>query len=110
MTNTGWKKSKTAKTCNVFPTVWAAIYGCKGEKTNTWRYGVFNMGRQSVEYACPTCQAAKDAIETMNHAERVEHLHAVQKAAGVEDYRTAIAKVINGVPTILPGSWYRHGD
>lgn len=99
--NNGWKKSKVAKRCNVFPTVWAAMYGCKGEHTAAWRYTVGAFGHRVAEYACPTCQAAKAKIEAMNHAERVAHLNEIQAANGVADYRIARAKLVDGVPTLV---------
>jgi hypothetical protein len=99
--NHGWRKGKTARKCNRYPTVWAAIYGCKGEKTTTWRYTVGSFGHRVAEYACPCCQAVSDAHDKMNHAERQEALTQAQELAGVADYRTARAKVINGVPTLL---------
>ena len=106
MTNqNGWKRSKTAKRCNVFPTVWAAIYGCKGEMTHSWRYTIGHFGRRVPEYACPTCQAASAKTDGakgfVNRAEYARLLREAQDAAGVEDYRTAHAVRINGVPTLV---------
>jgi len=101
MTTTEWKKSKSTKRCNVFPTVWAAIYGCKGEQTHTWRYTTGNFGRREAEYACPTCLAAKLATESLVGKARQDALQAAQEAAGVEDYRTARVKLVAGVPTLV---------
>lgn len=105
MSNAGWKKSKATKRCNVFPSVWAAIFGCKGEQTHTWRYTVGHFGHRVAEYACPTCQAAKDKFEALKGFTRNEEYQRLcreaQDAAGVEDYRLADVRIINGVPTIV---------
>ncbi len=99
-----WKHSKATKRCNVFPTVWAAIYGCKGEQTHTWRYTIGHFGRRVPEYACPTCQAAADKTDaTKGLAGRAEYqrlLREAQDAAGVKDYRTANVRIVAGVPTV----------
>lgn len=96
----GWKRGTTAKKCNVFPTVWAAIVGCKGERVTTWRYTVGNFGHRVAEYACPTCKGLKDHFDSLTPADRQDALAFAQKAAGVEDYRTARVALVNGVPTL----------
>ena len=97
----GWKRGKTARKCSVFPTVWAAIVGCKGERSNLWRYYTNGSFGQAAEYACPTCKAMKDHLESLTPADRQDALAYAQKAAGIEDYRTARARMINGIPTLL---------
>lgn len=98
---TSWKRSAKTRRCNLYPTVWAAMYGCKGEQTHAWRYGLFHMGVQQIEYACPTCQAAKAASDAMSPAERIAHLNALQEANGVADYRSQKTTRIKGVPTLV---------
>jgi hypothetical protein len=83
-----WKTTKTAKTCNTFPSVWAAILGCTG-KGAAWRYTVGHFGRRDVEYACPICRAAKDRLDALQGPALQEALTALQAAAGVADYRLA---------------------
>lgn len=97
----GWKLSAKPRRCNLYPTVWAAMYGCKGEQTRAWRYGVYNLGVQHVQYACATCQAADALTAAMNHKERQAHLNAIQEANGVADYRYQKTTRINGVPTLV---------
>ncbi len=96
-----WKTTTKTKQCNVFPLVWAAIYGCKGEQTGTWRYTIGNFGRREVEYARPTCRAAKEKLEAASHSGYQQLLSDAQADAGVSDYRTARVKRINGVPTLV---------
>ena len=97
----GWKQGGKAHKCTAFPTVWAAIYGCKGERSNIWRYTVGHFGKRVAEYACPTCAAQRTHSDSLRGAERQEEMRAAQDAAGVEDYRTADVRIINGVPTIV---------
>lgn len=107
MTNTkdGWNKGTKAHRCNIFPTVWAAIYGCKGERVTSWRYTIGNFGKRVPEYACETCKAAKaqtDAVKGINDRSEYQRLlREAQDAAGVEDYRLCDARLVNGVPTIV---------
>lgn len=97
----GWNRGKVAKRCNKYPTVWAAMYGCKGEKTTAWRYTVGAFGHRVAEYACPTCQAADALTAAMNHPEQQAHLNALHVANGVADYRYQKSMRINGVPTLV---------
>ncbi len=97
----GWRNGSKARRCNRFPTVWAAIYGCKGERTTAWRYTVGNFGHRVAEYACPTCQAADAATAQLVGPARQDALEAAQRAAGVEDYRSQRVSRINGVPTLI---------
>ncbi len=99
--NNGWRRGKTAHKCNVFPAVWAAIYGCKGEKSTTWRYTVGSFGRRVPEYACETCRAAKDKTDAAIGVEYQRLLREAQDAAGVADYRTARVRLVNGVPMLI---------
>lgn len=101
MNNANWKTTKAVKKCNAFPMVWAAIYGCTGEQTGTWRYSVGSFGRREVDYACPVCKAAKDLLDAASHSEYQRLLTEAQAKAGVQDYRTARVKLVNGVPTIV---------
>jgi hypothetical protein len=102
----GWRTGSKAHKCNTFPTVWAAIYGCKGERVVTWRYTIGNFGRRVPEYACETCQAALARSEACGNdrAAYAAELERAQAAAGIEDYRTARFGLVDGVPTLLGGS------
>jgi hypothetical protein len=98
--NSRWRTASKPRRCTVFPTVWAAIVGCTGSGRE-WRYHMTGCFGERPEFACPTCRAAKDRFEAMNAAELQDALHAAQAAAGVENYRYARAKVIDGVPRLL---------
>ena len=97
----GWKQGGKAHKCNVFPSVWAAIFGCKGERVTTWRYTVGHFGKRVPEYACPGCLAQKTRLDGLRGQAHQDALAEAQAAAGVEDYRLADARIINGVPTIV---------
>lgn len=86
MTNRTNKTNTTKiKTCNVFPRVWAAIYGCEG-RGEFWRRDF--DGREVYEvYACPGCRAIKSVTECFSTAAIQAHLHEAQDLAGVENYR-----------------------
>ncbi len=99
-----WKTTKQTKQCNVFPLVWAAIFGCKGEQTGTWRYTIGHFGKRDVEYACPTCREIKDHEATLSRSDLQQFLTDAQADAGVADYRTASVKRIKGVPTLEGGA------
>ncbi len=103
MKNNGWKTTKQVKQCNAYPLVWAAIFGCKGERTGTWRYTIGAFGRRDVEYACPTCRAARDIGDALIGQAHQKYLTDAQAAAGVEDYRTVGVKRVDGVPTLMLG-------
>jgi hypothetical protein len=94
-----WKTAKASKSCNVFPSVWAAIVGCTG-KGNAWRYGIGHFGRQCVEYACPTCRAATERLDALVGPAHQTALRALQDAAGVADYRLAEVIVVGGRPVL----------
>lgn len=96
---TAWKTAKSARACNIFPAVWAAIVGCTG-KGKAWRYGIGHFGRTSVEYACPVCRDAKDRSDALVGPAHQEHLTALQAAAGVADYRVAEVEWIDGRPVL----------
>jgi hypothetical protein len=96
-----WRAAKTPRRCNALPTVWAAIYGCRGELGRVWRHVPGHFGRRTVQHACATCRAAIDASESLAAPARQEHLRDAQTRAGVSDYRTARVTRIGGVPTIL---------
>jgi len=96
-----WKTGKVAHKCNIFPTVWAAIYRCKGERVTTWRYGIGHFGRRVPEYACPTCKAAWESTDKLRGQAYADALRAAQDAAGVEDYRECKVRLVAGVPTIV---------
>lgn len=94
-----WKTTKTTKTCNTFPAVWAAIHGCTG-KGAAWRYTIGHFGRRDAEYACPTCRAAQERLDALQGPAHQEALRALQDAAGVADYRTAEVELIGGRPVL----------
>lgn len=101
----GWHKGTKAHKCNVFPTVWAAIFGCQGERVTVWRYTVGHFGKRVAEYACPTCLAHKTRLDNLrglvNRQAHEDALAEAQAAAGVEDYRLCDVRLVNGVPTIV---------
>lgn len=99
MTTKSWMVGKVAKRCTAFPDVWGAIVGCTG-RGNAWRYTVGHFGRQTVEYACPTCQAAKERLDALDHAAHQKALRELQDAAGVADYRVAETVRRNGRPVL----------
>jgi len=94
-----WKTARAAKPCNTYPDVWAAIYGCTGKGT-AWRHTTGHFGRAAVEFACPTCRAARDAAAQLDNAALAAHLRAAQDRAGVADYRTAEVEVRDGRPVL----------
>ena len=96
---TAWKTTKTAKTCNTFPHVWAAIVGCTG-KGSAWRYTTSHFGRRDVEYACPICRAAQERLEALSTPAHQDALRALQDAAGVADYRVAEVAWLGGRPVL----------
>ncbi len=95
----GWKTGKVTKACNTFPDVWAAIVGCTG-KGKSWRYTVGHFGRQTAEYACDTCKAAKSRLDALVGPAHTAELARLRTAAGVEDYRTAEVVRRNGRPVL----------
>jgi hypothetical protein len=90
---------KVAKRCTTFPDVWAAIVGCTG-RGSAWRYTVGHFGRRTVEYACPTCQAARERLDGLvgpaHHAALLE----LSETAGVADYRIAEVVRRDGRPVL----------
>jgi hypothetical protein len=95
-----WRTSAKTHRCTVFPTVWAAIVGCTGSG-RAWRYHIAGSFGRRPEFACPTCKAAKDRFEAMSAPELQEALLKAQADAGIENYRYARARVIDGVPRLL---------
>ncbi len=94
-----WKTTKTAKPCNTFPAVWAAIVGCTGSGT-AWRYSEGHFGSRSAEYACPVCKAAQSRLDALVGDAHQDALRALQDAAGGADYRTADVEWIGGRPVL----------
>jgi hypothetical protein len=98
--NSRWRTASKPRRCTVFPTVWAAIVGCTGSGRD-WRYYIAGSFGRRPEFACPTCREAKDRFDALIGPAHQQALLEAQAAAGVEDYRTARAKVIDGVPRLL---------
>lgn len=96
----GWNKGSKSSRCNVFSTVWAAMYGCTGSG-NMWRYSVGSFGHRRVEYACPHCLAAEQKTSAMNAPELQAFLGATSVTAGVDNYRYQPAKWIDGRPQLV---------
>lgn len=96
---TRWTKGKTEKTCNTFPRVWAAIVGCTG-KGRSWRRTTGHFGGETVEHACPTCEAARDRLAALVGPALQAELARLQAAAGVEDYRIAETRIVAGRPVL----------
>ncbi len=94
-----WKTAKTAKRCNAFPLVWAAIVGCTGKGT-AWRYTIGHFGRRTPEFACETCRIAHDHLDALQGPAHQDALRALQTAAGVADYRIAEVAFENGRPVL----------
>lgn len=100
MATTKWKIAKSARRCNTFPAVWAAIVGCTGSgKAFRYRPGLYY---RETEFACEACRAAQDASSALVGQAHQDHLRALQDAAGVADYRIAEVRTENGRP-ILTG-------
>jgi hypothetical protein len=99
---TRWNKLSAKKNikCNCFNRPFAAMFGCTGKATH-WRYGVYNLGRQSIDYACDVCKNESDADGERNHSERQARLRQVQDAAGVENYRYVKTAWIDGRPQLV---------
>jgi len=83
--------------------VWAAIFGCKGEQTGT--LALHDRTLRAVgtfEYAWPHLPSRYGtAADSLRGADHQQFLNDAQADAGVEDYRTASVKRVNGVPTLV---------
>lgn len=100
--------SKTAKTCNRYSKIWAAIHGCEGA-TRCWSYGVGSFGRQAVVYTCSACAAAEvagqEAFKSGGRPAYDDHLEAARSRAGVVEYRNATYRVVDGRPVVTSPGW-----
>lgn len=78
------KTSKTPRTCNRYSMIWAGLIGCLGS-TRRWRRDY--DGR--AVFICDACLAHEELTSRLTPSQRQDHLHALQQAAGVADYRRA---------------------
>jgi len=90
------KRSKKARRCMSFPTVWAAINGCEG-MTRMWR--PCNIDGHVFE--CDTCHAKREETKGLRNAELQAVLIRRQAEAGVDNYRTEPARWVDGRPRLL---------
>ena len=90
---------KQAKKCNVYPRVWAAIWGCEGKGAEQFRG--HNGINAATEYACPVCAEEKRKAAKRTRTEEQEYLAQAQEAAGVENYRYQKTAIENGRPVIV---------
>jgi hypothetical protein len=99
-----WKTATKPRACNTFPDVWAAIVGCTGSG-KAWRRtaahgGIGGLGHAGIEYACPTCQAARTRLDALRGPAYQAALTELQAAAGVADYRVAEVVRRDGRPVL----------
>ena len=92
-------QTKTGR-CNLFSTIWAAMYGCTGAGTFAG-YVPVSFGRKSSEYACPVCRAVQDKQRKMNARDRQAEMLRIEAENGVENYRYARAAWVNGRPVVV---------
>lgn len=74
------KKRRRLGTCNVYPRVWAAIYGCEG-------VGPRRRVAGQTMHACASCAAMKRVTWSYGTGHIQAHLREAQDLAGVGDYR-----------------------
>lgn len=88
--------------CNVFPSVWAALYGCEGEGTfYGWQAPTTSGGRARAQYACGACRCGKALTAGLPDHAYGEALRQVQAMAGVENYRHERTEIRNGRPCLV---------
>lgn len=97
------KAAKTGR-CNVFPRIWAAIFGCEGRGTFLrWDAPTTMHGRYTAEYACPACRCALTMSPSSNYPSHQDFLLQAEALAGVDNYRYHASVIVNGRPVLREG-------
>lgn len=95
------KKTPKVGRCNIYPSVWAAMYGCLGiGRFVGWQPPTTSNGRYSARYACAACQCGKALTDGLPAHAYQEALTQVQELAGVENYRRERTIMVDGRPCL----------